>query len=130
MPWISPIPLRDKPVRPARKPDPVKESGLFSQLSSYLSTYATDEPSPPSDEEIERTMCTVDCIRSCHLEEFSRNLMYELLSSKLMSGNLDRKRPSLWYRRYWTILPLMRLKTRQIRQNIRPLPSKSGIPQH
>jgi golgi-specific brefeldin A-resistance guanine nucleotide exchange factor 1 len=73
---MSLIPLRDKPVRPARKPDASKESGLFSTLSSYLSNYATDEPSPPSDEEIERTMCTVDCIKSCHFEEVSRNLMY------------------------------------------------------
>jgi brefeldin A-resistance guanine nucleotide exchange factor 1 len=73
---MTPLPLREKPVRPARKPDPVKESGLFSTLSSYLSNYATDEPSPPSDEEIERTMCTVDCMRSCHFEEVSRNLMY------------------------------------------------------
>jgi golgi-specific brefeldin A-resistance guanine nucleotide exchange factor 1 len=53
-----------------------RESGLFSTLSSYLSNYATDEPSPPSDEEIERTMCTVDCIKSCNLEEVSRNLMF------------------------------------------------------
>src|SRR5579864_7686590 len=76
LPWVTPIPLRDKPIRPARKHDQSKESGLFSTLSSYLSNYATDEPSPPSDEEIERTMCTVDCIKSCNLEEVSRNLMY------------------------------------------------------
>ena len=90
LPWISPIPLRDKPVRPARKPDTVKETGLFSQLSSYLSTYATDEPSPPSDEEIERTLCTVDCLKSCHLEEVSRNLMYARLILPLMSRKLNR----------------------------------------
>ena len=76
LPWALPIPLRAKPIRPTRKPDPAKESGLFSQLSSYLSTYATDEPLPPSDEEIERTLCTVDCIKSCHFEEGSGNLMY------------------------------------------------------
>lgn len=87
LPWAAPIPLREKPVRPARKPDPVKESGLFSQLSSYLSTYATDEPSPPSDEEIERTLCTVDCIKSCHFEEVSRNLMYCRHTKSLTVGN-------------------------------------------
>ena len=87
LPWVAAIPLRDKPVRPTRKPDPVKESGLFSQLSSYLSTYATDEPSPPSDEEIERTLCTVDCIRSCHFEDVSRNFMYAIHAKALMTGN-------------------------------------------
>ena len=44
------------------------ESGLFQSLTSYLSSYATDEPPEPSEEELESTMCTVDCVNACAMD--------------------------------------------------------------
>ncbi|KAE9962249.1 hypothetical protein BLS_000590 [Venturia inaequalis] len=45
------------------------EGGLFSGLSSYLSSFANDEPPEPSEQEIENTLAAVDCIGQCDFEE-------------------------------------------------------------
>ncbi|MCJ1357907.1 MAG: GDP/GTP exchange factor for ARF [Icmadophila ericetorum] len=50
-------------------------SGLFSTFTSYLSSYAADDPPEPSDEELNDTLYTVDCLRACPLEDTFTNLM-------------------------------------------------------
>lgn len=49
-------------------------ASLFTTLSSYLTSYAADEPPEPSEQEIDSTMCTLDCIQSCRLPEIFENL--------------------------------------------------------
>ncbi|KAL9129051.1 MAG: hypothetical protein Q9217_002391 [Psora testacea] len=44
------------------------EAGLLSSFTSYLSSYAADEPPEPSEEEVESTLCAVDCLASCPME--------------------------------------------------------------
>ncbi|KAG6042156.1 hypothetical protein E4U41_004960 [Claviceps citrina] len=44
------------------------ETGFFSAFTSYISSYAADDPPEPSEEELESTLCTVDCIKSCNME--------------------------------------------------------------
>ncbi|KAM3466243.1 hypothetical protein MY5147_002384 [Beauveria neobassiana] len=56
--------------RGARSP----ETGFFSAFTSYISSYAADDPPEPSDEELESTLCTVDCINSCKLENVFQNV--------------------------------------------------------
>ncbi|KAK9360492.1 hypothetical protein V1504DRAFT_153401 [Lipomyces starkeyi] len=56
-----------------KRNDP-KDSSIFSTLSSYLSSYAVDGPPEPSDEELESTLCTVDCVNSCNLSEIFDNI--------------------------------------------------------
>ena len=43
----------------------LSESGIFSTFTSYLSSYAADDPPEPSEEELENTLSTVDCVKSC-----------------------------------------------------------------
>lgn len=59
------IPLHTPQVidRAARPP----ESGLFSALSSYISSYAADDPPEPSKEEEDSALTTRDCIMTCKL---------------------------------------------------------------
>jgi len=66
----SMIPLRGgQPPRPTTR----SEGGLLSALSSYLMTpYATGAETlvPDATEtDIENTLCTIDCITSCRLDE-------------------------------------------------------------
>ncbi|KAF1985058.1 hypothetical protein K402DRAFT_358088 [Aulographum hederae CBS 113979] len=76
------IPLAfDLPAIPLHPPaqiidrgDKANESGLFSALSSYVSSFANDEPPEPSDQEIDYTLCTVDCITECSFEEIFSNI--------------------------------------------------------
>ncbi|KAI1823591.1 Sec7-domain-containing protein [Xylaria intraflava] len=49
--------------------------GLFSALSSYISSYAADDPPEPSAEEVESSLSTADCINACHLEEIFANVL-------------------------------------------------------
>ena len=41
------------------------ESGIFSTFTSYLSSYAADDPPEPSEEELENTLSSVDCVKAC-----------------------------------------------------------------
>lgn len=45
---------------------PMKESGLLSTFSSFLKGYS-DEPPEPSDQEVESTLLTMDCVRSVNV---------------------------------------------------------------
>ncbi|KAK3318569.1 hypothetical protein B0H66DRAFT_557713 [Apodospora peruviana] len=49
------------------------ESGFFSAFTSYISSYAADDPPEPSDEELESTLCTVDCVNQCHMGDVFAN---------------------------------------------------------
>ncbi|KAI1425367.1 Sec7-domain-containing protein [Xylaria sp. FL1777] len=67
------------------------DTGLFSALSSYISSYAADDPPEPSAEEVESSLSTADCIKACHLEDVFAsisNLPVDALSP-LMEALLD-----------------------------------------
>jgi golgi-specific brefeldin A-resistance guanine nucleotide exchange factor 1 len=72
----SMIPLRgSQPTRRA----PRNEGGLLSALSSYLMTPygSSTENLPPaaSESDIENTLCTIDCIAACRLDELYGQIM-------------------------------------------------------
>ncbi|KAI1775677.1 hypothetical protein F4818DRAFT_414602 [Hypoxylon cercidicola] len=50
------------------------DTGLFSALSSYISSYAADDPPEPSAEEVESSLATADCIKACDLESVFANI--------------------------------------------------------
>ncbi|EAU37045.1 conserved hypothetical protein [Aspergillus terreus NIH2624] len=50
------------------------ESGLLSAFTSYLSSYAADDPPEPSDEELDNTLCTVDCVTACSIDDVLTNI--------------------------------------------------------
>ncbi|CAG8656602.1 17032_t:CDS:10 [Dentiscutata erythropus] len=66
------IPLKPK-TAPQSKQERSRDNSLLSALSSYLlSPYSGNyesSRSDPTDEEIECSMCTVDCVSVCRLEE-------------------------------------------------------------
>lgn len=81
IPLSSPAQIIDRAERPA-------DTGIFSALTSYVSSFANDEPPEPSDQEIEYTLCTVDTVKECHFEDILANisqLPLESLRSLLMS---------------------------------------------
>ncbi|KAJ2998601.1 hypothetical protein NUW58_g273 [Xylaria curta] len=67
------------------------DTGLFSALSSYISSYAADDPPEPSAEEVESSLSTADCIKACHLEEVFANIFNLPVSalSPLLEALLD-----------------------------------------
>ncbi|KAL2120829.1 hypothetical protein VTJ04DRAFT_4856 [Mycothermus thermophilus] len=69
---LPPIPLQP----PSQVIDRAKqnESGFFSAFTSYISSYAADDPPEPSDEELESTLCTVDCVNQCHMGDVFANI--------------------------------------------------------
>ncbi|KAK6332364.1 GDP/GTP exchange factor for ARF [Orbilia brochopaga] len=71
---LPPIPLRN-PSHVIERRNVSKDAGLFSTLSNYLSSYAADDPPEPSDEELESTLCTVDCVNSCFLGDIFSNIV-------------------------------------------------------
>ncbi|KAI0021541.1 Sec7-domain-containing protein [Xylariomycetidae sp. FL0641] len=58
------------------------DTGLLSALSSYISSYAADDPPEPSADEVQSSLTTVDCIKACDLEDVFANI------SKLPVGSL------------------------------------------
>jgi len=70
---IEDIPLH-KPNQVIDRGAKPNESGFFSAFTSYISSYAADEPPPPSDEELESTLCTVDCVNACHMGDVFANV--------------------------------------------------------
>ena len=70
------IPLRgNAPLQPRPRSD-----GLLSALSSYLMTpYSSNEQVPEAtDSDVEGTLCTIDCINSCRLDELYSQIMLVL----------------------------------------------------
>lgn len=69
------------PLRGSQTPRPTSRSdgGLLSALSSYLMTPygASAEQLVPdaTDADIENTLCTIDCITSCRLDELYSQIM-------------------------------------------------------
>ncbi|TCD65421.1 GDP/GTP exchange factor for ARF, partial [Steccherinum ochraceum] len=72
---LSVIPLRRS--QPSRQPQ--RSDGLLSALSSYLMTpysSSTDALVPDATEsDIENTLCTIDCITSCRLDELYKQIL-------------------------------------------------------
>lgn len=73
---VTMIPLHGAhPSRPA----PRSDGGLLSALSSYLMTpygSSSDNLVPEAtDQEVESTLCTIDCIASCRLDELYAQIM-------------------------------------------------------
>ncbi|KAH8705103.1 putative guanine nucleotide exchange factor [Talaromyces proteolyticus] len=69
---IPPIPLQ--PPSQIVERENRGETGLFSAFTSYLSSYAADDPPEPSNEELENTLCTVDCVNACSIGDVLENL--------------------------------------------------------
>lgn len=72
---IPPIPLQP-PSQVVERDGRSGETGLLSAFTSYLSSYAADDPPEPSDEELDNTLCTVDCVAACSIEEILANMKY------------------------------------------------------
>ena len=72
---IPPISLQN-PLQVINRGERSHESGLFQTFTSYLATYTADDPPEPSDEELNDTLCTVDCLKACPLEDVFKNLLY------------------------------------------------------
>lgn len=70
----SPIPLQP-PSQVIDKDGKLGDSGLFSTFTSYLSSYAADDPPEPSEEELENTLSSIDCVAACKVEEVLTNLL-------------------------------------------------------
>lgn len=50
------------------------ETGFFASFTSYITSYAADDPPEPSDEELESTLCTVDCVNACQMGDVFANI--------------------------------------------------------
>jgi len=84
---LPPIPLQS-PAQVIDRIERPTDTGIFSALTSYVSSFANDEPPEPSDQEIEYTLCTVDTVKECHFEDILANisqLPLDSLRSLLMS---------------------------------------------
>lgn len=55
-----------KPRYVIQRMKPLKDSGLLSTFSSFLKGYS-DDPPEPSDQEVESTLSTIDCVRSVNV---------------------------------------------------------------
>ena len=71
---ITPIPVQT-PSQVIDRGERTSESGLFQAFTSYLSSYAADDPPEPSDEELESTLCTVDCLSACAMDAVFSNIV-------------------------------------------------------
>lgn len=70
---ISPIPLQP-PSQVIDRDGRNTDAGLLSAFTSYLSSYAADDPPEPSDEELDNTLCTVDCVTACSIPGILTNI--------------------------------------------------------
>ncbi|KAI9731313.1 MAG: GDP/GTP exchange factor for ARF [Cirrosporium novae-zelandiae] len=70
---IPEIPLQNPSQVIERKQGP-NETGLLSAFTSYLSSYAADDPPEPSEEELEATLCSVDAITASHVDRILSNI--------------------------------------------------------
>ncbi|KAI8082800.1 uncharacterized protein BX664DRAFT_366573 [Halteromyces radiatus] len=70
------IPLKPKNITQSRQQQR-RDGSLLSTLSSYLlSPYSNDETyrADPTEEEVESTMCAVDCVAACRLEDLFNDI--------------------------------------------------------
>lgn len=70
---LPPIPLQ-VPSQVINREERTSESGIFSAFTSYISSYAADDPPDPSAEELESTLCAVDCIKACDSDRVLSNI--------------------------------------------------------
>ncbi|OBA24087.1 Sec7-domain-containing protein [Metschnikowia bicuspidata var. bicuspidata NRRL YB-4993] len=90
-----------KPSFVIQKVKPLKESGLLSTFSSFLKSYS-DEAPEPSDQEIESTLSTIDCVQSLNIpaifdvvskgEKGQMKFFVQLLSLNLPKYSMEIKR--------------------------------------
>ena len=71
---MAPIPLQS-PSHIIDREQRSGEAGLLSSFTSYLSSYAADDPPEPSEEEVESTLCTVDCLGASPMETVFTNVL-------------------------------------------------------
>ncbi len=71
---IPPIPLQT-PSQVIDRAERAQEAGLFQSLTSYLQSYAADDPPEPSEEELDSTLCTVDCVHACSMSSVFSNIL-------------------------------------------------------
>lgn len=71
---IPAIPLQN-PSQVIDRGQKPSEAGLFSAFTSYISSYAAGDPPEPSDEELESTLCTVDCVNACYMGDVFANVV-------------------------------------------------------
>ncbi|PQE10189.1 Sec7 domain-containing protein [Rutstroemia sp. NJR-2017a WRK4] len=88
---IGPIPLQN-PSQVIDRGAKSNDIGLFSAFTSYISSYAADDPPEPSDEELESTLCTVDCVNACFMGDIFANIMAMPVESlaPLLQALIDR----------------------------------------
>lgn len=67
IPLQTPSQVIDKAARSA-------DTGFFSAVSSYISSYAADDPPEPSQEEVDSTLSAVDCVNACHMGDVFANI--------------------------------------------------------
>ncbi|KAJ6144511.1 hypothetical protein N7470_008406 [Penicillium chermesinum] len=70
---ISPIPLQS-PSQVIDRDGRSTDNGLLSAFTQYITSYAADDPPEPSDEELDNTLCTVDCVSACSITEILMNI--------------------------------------------------------
>lgn len=88
---IPSIPLQN-PSQVIDRGSKPSETGLFSAFTSYISSYAADDPPEPSDEELESTLCTVDCVNACYMGDVFANVVYVINPMLYMFSVADFKR--------------------------------------
>ena len=71
---LPPIPLQP-PSQVIDRDGRMNDSGILSAFTSYLSSYAAGDPPEPTDEELENTLCTVDCIKACETDGVLLNIL-------------------------------------------------------
>ena len=75
---VSMIPLQGS--QPSPHPSGRGDGGLLSALSSYLLTPYGSNSSPAVPEategQVESTLCTMDCITACQLDELYSQIVY------------------------------------------------------
>lgn len=51
------------------------ESGFFSAFTSYISSYAADDPPEPSEEELESTLIFTSVVEECNIGHIFNNML-------------------------------------------------------
>ncbi|KAL8699180.1 MAG: hypothetical protein Q9224_001529 [Gallowayella concinna] len=65
---LEPIPLQT-PTHVVDRADKPADGGFIQSFFSTISSYTADDPPEPSEEELEYTLMTVDCIMNCQIED-------------------------------------------------------------